>query len=526
MVTRLAYARPVVSVTGNASGAPDADVVGAWLEQRLGKPVFVAGHNAPTHEASSLIVRVDGPLALRIKGLRAGDLVFDTTPRLGRFLLGETFGVCDLDFITLHRNNVDPYRGIAELLELLVMLNENGVESVSADYVYELPESGGGSFVPDDPHYILSNQWYLWAIRARFAWRYVHASPAVVAVIDTGVDLDHDDLECNLWTNPEDGSHGKDVSEAATDPTYPMDTNGHGTHIAGTIAAVGNNASGVTGVCWQAEIMPVRIAEGLYVPDIVSQMAQAVDWAIDHGASIINVSYVVFGDHDATRAAFQNTCGPDVLIVASSGNSSETGVYPAAYDFDHVLSVMGVDQLYEPFLLSDLDPDQIDIAAPAQQIYSAAISQNGVAQYSEESGVSMATAVVSGAAALLKGHPDYASMTAVQLKDELINNARKFDSLTGLCVAEGVLDLEFVTAPTGGSVWDVVSGPLDFPNANNAVGKVADTTTGVEVELEFCGDGDLRHTVHLLALNNSNATVTIYGKRIGNKIKVVSFTSP
>ena len=144
-------------------------------------------------------------------------------------------------------------------------------------------------------------------IKAVPAWDIIHDAPnIVVAVVDTGVNLNHRDLAGNLWTNPAPtfgDFHGANFVNSVTtgDPT---DDNGHGTHVAGTIGAVGNNGLAVTGVAWRVQIMAVKVfpASG---DGSVSDIARGINYAVTHGAHIINASY---GETGST--GFSQTSSP------------------------------------------------------------------------------------------------------------------------------------------------------------------------------------------------------------------------
>ena len=154
---------------------------------------------------------------------------------------------------------------------------------------------------PDDTSY--SSLWGLSNINAPGAWDVgTDCSPVVVALIDTGADDTHPDLAANIWTNPgeiagnglDDDGNGKIDDTRGWDFVFdnndPMDGNGHGTHVAGTIGAVGNNGRGVTGVCWTAKIMLLRVFDAAGTAT-VADIIEAMDYARQNGARIVNASY-------------------------------------------------------------------------------------------------------------------------------------------------------------------------------------------------------------------------------------------
>ncbi|MCX8021695.1 MAG: S8 family serine peptidase [Syntrophorhabdaceae bacterium] len=205
--------------------------------------------------------------------------------------------------------------------------------------------------IPDDP--ALSEQWGLTKIGMPSVWNSARGSKdIIVAVIDTGVDYNHPDLAPNMWKNNKDteGNKVDDDGNGFIDDVYgwnfysknnnPMDYKGHGTHVAGIIGAVTNNGLGVAGVNWQVSIMPLKFmeAEG----DVASEI-DAIEYALDMGAKIINAS---FGDSTFTRAEYDaiKAAGErGALFIAAAGNSrnDNDGVaknYPASYTVENKIN--------------------------------------------------------------------------------------------------------------------------------------------------------------------------------------------
>lgn len=243
--------------------------------------------------------------------------------------------------------------------------------------------------VPNDPYWSL--QWGPQKIHADYAWNTTTGDPSVlVAVIDTGVDYSHGDLSSNYvalgydWVNKDND---------------PMDDNGHGTHVAGIVAAVMNNKAGIAGVA-QVKIMAEKglDAGGWGTED---DLAKAIIHAVDQGADILSNSWGGPESdliHDAIKYAYNK----GTLIVAAAGNSaSSTKHYPAAYD--EVIAVTATDQNDNPASFTTFG-DWVEVAAPGVDIYST-ISKNHtlpvVYPYDYLSGTSMATPHVSGTAALI-----------------------------------------------------------------------------------------------------------------------------
>lgn len=195
---------------------------------------------------------------------------------------------------------------------------------------------------------------------------------AVVAVLDTGVNYDHEDLAPNLW----DGgasypNHGYDFVDGDADP---MDSNGHGTHVAGTIGAVGDNGIGVAGVCWRARIMAVRVLDTLGW-GTTAGISEGIDFAVDHGAKVINMSLGGGGAGDsAFSAAVTRAQSAGVLLVVAAGNEAsdddELPSYPCSFTQPNVLCVAALDQDFELAEFSNFGARSVDVGAPGTNILS------------------------------------------------------------------------------------------------------------------------------------------------------------
>ena len=299
--------------------------------------------------------------------------------------------------------------------------------------------------VPNDPMYGL--EWGLTRIKCPEAWDRTKGSPTVVvAVVDSGVDLDHPDLAANLQlpgrdfvdlvgASPEPGWHF--TGDYLTRDNDPQDEVGHGTHVAGTIAAVSNNAAGVAGVTWFCKVLPVKVLGPMEKNDysVVIGVGTAVDiaagirWAADHGAHVINLSLGgysnTFVEQDAVAYAVAKGC----LVVAAMGNDDTNAPhYPAAYP--DVVSVGAINQSNHRVTKantggiwgSNYGP-HIDVVAPGLGVRSTDWDNT----YSDKSGTSMASPHVAGVAALMKScKPSLSAAeiantlrkTAVPLKDD------------------------------------------------------------------------------------------------------------
>ncbi len=306
-------------------------------------------------------------------------------------------------------------------------------DMVDYDYIgeggaFDFQDGAGNPFAAASTHFLTAN-----AIKA---WEYMKSQgvpggdPTVtVAVIDTGVDYNHEDLRANMWTNPneipgngidDDGDgyvddvYGANVLDGAegADAGDPMDDHGHGTHVAGIIAA-SNNHKGSMGIAYNCKIMAIKAGNGSGLTN--SAIAKAIIYAYEHGADVINMSFGGSGISYVVQEALE-TAYERCVLVASAGNdgmpneatpySEPKPNYPGAFPF--VVGVMSESALYKesPFTNFDVKKDnkvEYEVYAPGEDVYSS-IPNN---RYAKWSGTSMAAPVVSGVAALLRSlHPD------------------------------------------------------------------------------------------------------------------------
>ena len=255
------------------------------------------------------------------------------------------------------------------------------------------------------------------------------SSNNIVAVIDTGIDYNHPDLNANMWVNTgeipgngvDDDSNGyiDDIHGAnfITDSGDPMDDNDHGTHVAGTIGAVANNGNGIVGVNHQVRLMGLKFLNGSGSGS-TSDAIKAIDYAIAHGADVINASWGGGGSSQALTDAIQRADDAGILFVAAAGNSSANNDnsphYPSSYTVANVLAVAATDRNDELASFSNFGMSSVDLGAPGAAILSTVPNND----YSSFNGTSMATPHVAGVAALLLAQNS--SVTAEQLKSILM----------------------------------------------------------------------------------------------------------
>ena len=316
----------------------------------------------------------------------------------------------------------------------------------SRDVVYAEPDARRSAFATaNDP--LFANQWALRNTGQRFlspsgwatgtagddidvvpAWDIATEATPTVAVVDSGVDPQHPDLKGNIL------SGGFDFVGNDTDPT---DQNGHGTHVAGTIGAEGNNGIGVTGVAWNAHILPVRVLDS-NGSGSVSDVVKGYQYAASH-ADIVNVS---LGGAEPSQAEYDaiRTASNTLFVVAagnSGANADTTDSYPCGYDLANVVCVAATGANDELASFSNYGPRSVDIAAPGVGILSTYPTWKG--GYGWLSGTSMATPEVSGAAALVLGQNS--ALTPWQIREKLLAGADPVPALEGKVASGGRLDV-------------------------------------------------------------------------------------
>ncbi len=238
---------------------------------------------------------------------------------------------------------------------------------------------------PNDVFYT-RYQWNLPMIDMERSWEQSQgSSKVVVAVVDTGIDMDHPEFQGKLTT-------GYNVIE---DNNYPMDDNGHGTHVAGVIAARTNNGDGIAGMTWHSKLMPIK-AIGADGSGTAFDIAQGIRWATDHGADVINLSVGNYTSSAALRDACRYAYRKNVVLVAATGNdATDQPGYPAAYP--EVFGVSAIDHNQERADFSNYG-DYVDVVAPGVDIPSTYIYSD----YAALSGTSMACPHVAALAALIR----------------------------------------------------------------------------------------------------------------------------
>ncbi|HYT94216.1 MAG TPA: S8 family peptidase [Gemmataceae bacterium] len=324
----------------------------------------------------------------------------------------------------------------AEQIERLAA--DEKVRLVQPNYVYQLvgqpTPAAPPTKVPNDP--LFPQLWGMRNIHAPTAWHKIVTSPVLVAVIDTGINLQHKDLMANIAPG---------LSKDFTTDNSVMDVQGHGSHCAGTIAAVGNNKLGVVGVMWKGRVFSAKIfGKTGFAGDI--QVAKAIDYAVAKGAKVLSNSWGGGAASPVLQAAIARADLKGVLFIAAAGNFGQdndvTPFYPASYPNKNIISVLAINVSDKKSSFSHFGKTTVDIGAPGEGILSTHLGQT----FKSLSGTSMATPHVSGAAALIWGHPKFQSLKHTQIKALILKNARLLSDLSGKCVTGGTLDIGFLGA--------------------------------------------------------------------------------
>jgi len=284
--------------------------------------------------------------------------------------------------------------------------------------------------------------------------------PVVVAIIDTGVDYRHPDLADHMWTNPneipdnnidDDGNgyiddiygwdfYNNDASVChylETDSGYtanPEDNDNHGTHIAGTIAAIANNDIGIAGVASNVtiRIMSLKIHGGSTSSGTVTNAIKAIRYAESMGADICNLSW---GTTNYSQALEQAIRESSMLFISAAGNNginiNSTPMFPASLRLPNLISVTHITDEGVLSSESNYGVSTVDIAAPGEDIYSTLVGS-----YGYSSGSSMAAPHVTGLAAMLYAYGE--TIYPAQVKEIITNTMTPLDTLTGLLIHPGI----------------------------------------------------------------------------------------
>jgi subtilisin family serine protease len=312
------------------------------------------------------------------------------------------------------------------------------------------------------PDPMLADQWALSqpdAIGAREAWTQSTGTGVLVAVLDTGIQLDHPDLAANIWTNPGEiaGNSIDDDKDGIVDDVHGAnmfdldnnvnDDNGHGTHVAGIVAARQGNGIGGSGIAPDAKILPVKILDK-NMSGNTDTLALGIRYAVDRGAKILNVSVNTDAPTDSVDAAVRYAADHGAIIVASAGNQGRnidlTPSFPASSNSPAVFAIAAETEDGVLWQLSNTGLLSVDIAAPGQYIVSTAPGSS----YQSRTGTSAAAPFVAGSLALLSAARPDLPMSELRAA---ISDSSKRTSLLSTLLGGGVLNV-------GGAMHRVLAG--------------------------------------------------------------------
>ena len=332
-------------------------------------------------------------------------------------------------------------------------------EPVFEIHLEEATDAGSKPIMPNDPRF--DEQWALANdgqnggtagadISATSAWAVTTGSDkVVVAVLDSGVDYTHPDLENNIWKRPANIKEYQDRNlgeiddangyDALTNDGDPMDENGHGTHCAGIIGAEGGNNEGITGVNWTVQIMPLRFMDA-NGSGTTKDAIEAINYVIDRKKAGVNVRIISasWGSTQKSRAledVIRKAGDAGILFVAASGNSSVDADrqphFPSSYNLPNIISVAALDRNDKLTSFSNYGLKSVHIGAPGKDILSTYLGHD----FKEASGTSMATPVVAGVAALVLANEP--KLTVEELRKHLLESVDKIPDLKTKLVTGG-----------------------------------------------------------------------------------------
>lgn len=459
----------------------------------------------------------------------------------------------------------DPYLFLIRIPESISV--NDAIALLQSDPRIEYAEKNGiyhASFLPQrfPNDFYNYNLWGLSKILAPEAWyQFTGSSTIVVAVLDSGTDLSHEDLAANLWTNPNDSTidgndndnngfiddiHGWNFVSGNNDPTDDDATVYHGTHVSGIIGAVGNNNQiGISGVCWNVKIMPVKVCNSIGTWTD-SWVVNGIDYATKNGAFLTNNSYGIKTDQpsESIHAAILRALSRNRLFITAAGedpvqgyNEDQTNFhwYPADYTLDNIITVLATDQNDLVPFWSCWGPTSVDIGAPGYAIYST-IPGN---LYQTRGGTSCAAPHVAGVAALALGICP--GLTSSKLKTMILDGSDKVLS-QDKCVSGGRLNAYNVLNAIGGTTppnapsnlsayptaWNIIL--LDWhDNSNNEVGfdiQKKDQYQSVFIH-DNCVDSKSTSIVSFQdsAIDPSLGRTYTYQVRAANKVGISSFSN-
>jgi len=367
------------------------------------------------------------------------------------------------------------------------------VEYAEPNYVYHMDE-----VFPNDPKF--GSLWGLHNvgqgggrtdadIDAPEAWEIQRGSETVIiGIVDTGVEYDHEDLQANMWINPGESGEGRETNGIDDDgngyiddfrgwdfvqkDNDPKDGNGHGTHVAGTIGAIGNNARGVTGINWRVRLMPLRFLN-VQGSGYLSDAIEAILYGADMGAKILNNSWGGYQFSQALQDAIRYALQKGVLFVAAAGNEKEDNDfrphYPSSYDLENIIAVAASDNRDRFANFTNWGKTSVDLAAPGVNILSCYLR----GRYEWLSGTSMAAPHVAGVAGLVWAQ--FPNLNYRQVKARILGAVDFISSFEKYLFTGGRLNAARALSPA-----PIIAYTTKLPDTPNTQGPYQVTTTIID----------------------------------------------
>ncbi len=368
------------------------------------------------------------------------------------------------------------------------------------------------AFLPNDPRFLDRNLWGLEKIQTEMAWDVNQGQGVFVAVVDTGVNYLHEDLAANIWTNTgetgidsddndketngiddDENGHIDDVHgwDFGNDDNDPMDKHSHGSHVAGTIAAVGNNGIGVIGVAPQATIMPVKGFSDAGT-GFTSDLAEGIFYAVKNGAEVINNSWgckEICPSNPVAEAAVKAAYNSGVVVVFSAGNEAVDVSLKSPQNMSETITVAASDSNDNKASFSNFGGSVI-VAAPGRSVLSTTLAD----KYGFKSGTSMAAPHVTGLAALIAAHqPTFTNDDISQVlrvsADDIDSPGFDFNSGYGRINAEQALNIN-----------SVLKAKINYPNSGVQI-EISNENSSILIDGAATGDAFQHYQLSYRNLN-------------------------
>ncbi|RMD94861.1 MAG: hypothetical protein D6813_01445 [Calditrichaeota bacterium] len=472
---------------------------------------------ALVQERAEMAEHKPGELLVKFKSTVSTQAVSQTLSHVGLTVIKT------IEDLGIYHCNITSGKTIAQAIEECNA--DTNIEYAEPNYIYH-------TFVtPNDPRF--PDMFGLDKIDAPEAWDKTTGSKSViVGVIDTGTDHQHEDLKANIWINNGEFGNGRENNGIDDDgngfvddfqgwdfinnDNNPFDDNDHGTHVSGTIGAVGNNNIGVVGVNWTVSIMPLKFLGA----DGSGETADAVDaivYATKMGAKVLSNSWGGGGFSRALEDAIKFANQHGVLFVAAAGNASSNNdsfpTYPANYQVDNVISVASTTRNDNLSGFSNWGKKTVHLAAPGSEILSTLARD----RYGLLSGTSMATPHVSGAAALIWSR--FPNLTMRQVKIRLLGSVDRLSKLADRLITGGRLNVNNAL-----STNPIIANTTDLDNTLDETGPYVVETDAVDdgsiasVNLTYQVVGQEAVTVSMAAQGNDHYRGEIPGQPLGSTI--------